>query len=203
MSCSTLELKPKQLHLPPPTRAPTETSVFLAPRGQPLTLTLEIVYKRIGAASTWTTTRITGGPTFEVTALAPDAAYEVRVRLIFSAEEVGPLSDATIFSTASLRWEAMEVYRISEGCEGDCEPDYLSDHNTGDLLCVHMPSQHRSRDSPTWHMPSQHRSHTTHRFGNGALAIHQCEPLLQACIVGLKCARSFHPRQCSSKVSQD
>ena len=143
VTCTTLALQKGQPHLLPPTEAPKTDAVALRieptllPSGAP-------VYVQLRSADkpAWSAPRLFANTTGWLEGLAPATTYEVRALLTPG----GVPSDAVEYRTLDAA-SKLTAYRIAELCSDDprpsytyeeppepCQPDYLRNHDAGDLL---------------------------------------------------------------------
>jgi len=149
--CSTLALAPMQPLVLPPTTPPTPEGVTTTIRvGQARDKSLvDVQYRRLGDL-TWLhaktsaslEARLASDVVVRVAGLSPGLSYQVRARVAFvngtlqgGGRQWGPASDEVVFRTADAGLAApLEVYRVTEHCGTTCHPDFLHNHNAGDLL---------------------------------------------------------------------
>ena len=149
--CATKPLNEDQAWVKPPQTPPTATSVFVslaASTGLQSSHSLSIIeYRRTSGPASWESMPPVQGFNATIGHLQPGTTYQIRARPIYegrkgSVPRVGTWSDEIEQRTADTTTEALPIYRISERCgrspdgveHPDCQPDFLANHDTGDLL---------------------------------------------------------------------
>ena len=140
--CTTLALASDQARVLPPATAPTPTSVMVrleAPQNS--TATLLEFRDATASATAWSDPIRIDGTSWALDGLGPGRRYEVRATALLrdtaSGVDVrGTPSEPTVFLTADPSWSSFVGYRVSELCGQDCQPDYLSEKDMGDLETV-------------------------------------------------------------------
>jgi len=152
--CSTAALSRYQPRLLPPSDLPTTDSVILDVELEVLDrsrieVPLDVQYRQ-QSDLTWlrakTSPIMARHPETNLRlsayGLAAGQVYEFRARAAFKtrpggAQEWGPFSDSVVYRTANAGKAfiaPLEVYRVTEHCGETCPPDFLKNHNAGDLL---------------------------------------------------------------------
>eukprot|EP00966_Prymnesium_polylepis_P095533 2213154-Prymnesium_polylepis.1 len=146
--CNTLALAPGQPRVLPPSTEPTLRSFTV--RLQPPTSLPDgyfffggylLQHRLSDSGDDWSapTMRI-DQPSWVVDGLLPGRAYEVRAIAVLTTTAKKLLrsvpSDPTVHRTLTTEWALLRGSRLSELCPDDCEPDYLYNHELGDLPSV-------------------------------------------------------------------
>lgn len=159
--CSTLALASGQARVLPPAAEPTATAVHVQiepPANASGRVAFLLQYRdeasedinsaaaaandaKLPPPPPWSEPIRVDATRWTLDGLSPGRSIEVRVTALLPGASIGqmqpgPSSDPTSFSTADPSWAPLRGYRVSELCGASCEPDYLTDHDMGDLATV-------------------------------------------------------------------